>query len=453
MANQVIAPNVLEEQNQRRLPLGGARRLAVVAVLAAVLVAAAVWSQPVLAAMQLSFFNIVANPTGVVLEWGTSAEVNLAGFDILCKQASEPDSAYHPIGFMPAKGGPTTPAQYTFPVTSGLIPGVPYCFQLREVTTDGSIGEAPALCGYGPNVTPTPSLGVIPTFFITQTAVIGVIPTDAAGNPIRIPPLPGAVPVAVPTDAFGNPVVTPVAPAAIPTDAFGNPIPAAVATDAFGNPMPAAVATDAFGNPVPAAVATDAFGNPVPAAVATDAFGNPVPVAVPTDAFGSPLPTPQPPTPTINPFAPPTPIVVTPQAAAPVDSALAAAAPAESAFAAAAPVDPALAAAAPDPALMPAAALAPAAQYVVVTATPTQAPVALGVVLTPLPTTTPAPPGLQLVNGAEPTTQNLMVMFLCLTFTGASAIGVLGLISGIMFMRGRSTQQTSIERYTTPRRR
>ena len=110
-------------------------------------------------------------------------------------------------------------------------------------------------------------------------------------------------------------------------------------------------------------------------------------------------------------------------------------------------------AAAADPALVPAAALAPAAQYVVVTATPTQAPVALGPVLTPLPTTTPAPPGLQLVSGAEPTTQNLMVMFLCLTFTGASAIGILGLISSILFMRGRSEQQTSIARYTPPRRR
>ena len=217
----------------------GARRLTAVAVLAAVLLAAAVWSQPVLAAMQLSYFNITSNPTGVVLEWGTAAEINLAGFDVLCKQATEPDSAYHPIGFMPAKGGPTTPATYTFPVTSGLVPGASYCFQLREVTTDGSIGEAPALCGYGPNVTPTPSLGVIPTFFVTQTAVIGALPTDAAGNPIRIPPLPGVVP----TDAFGNPVVTPVAPAAIPTDAFGNPVlqavPAPVATDAFGNPVSA----------------------------------------------------------------------------------------------------------------------------------------------------------------------------------------------------------------------
>ena len=403
------------------------------------MLAAAVWSQPVLAAMQLSYYNILANPTGVVLEWGTTAEVNLAGFDVLCKQATEPDSAYHPIGFMPAKGGPTTPAQYTFPVTTGLVPGVPYCFQLREVTTDGSIGEAPALCGYGPNVTPTPSLGVIPTFFITQTAAIGALPTDAAGNPIRIPPLPGVVP----TDAFGNLVVTPIPPlpGAVPTDAFGNPVVTPIP------PLPGAVPTDAFGNPVPAALATDAFGNLVPAAVATDAFGNPVPQVVPTDAFGSPLPlpgapTPLPPMPTIDPFAPPTPIIVTPQAAAPVDPALMAAAP----------VDPALAAAAADPALVSAAALAPAAQYVVVTATPTQAPVALGAVLTPLPTTTPVPPGLQLVSGAEQTTQNMMVMFLCLTFTGASAIGMLGLISSIMFMRSRAEQQTSIERYP-PRRR
>jgi hypothetical protein len=46
-----------------------------------------------------------------------------------------------------------------------------------------------------------------------------------------------------------------------------------------------------------------------------------------------------------------------------------------------------------------------------------------------------------------------MVMFLCLTFTGASAIGVLGLITSILFMRGRTSQQTAIERYTPTRRR
>ena len=62
--------------------------------------------QTALAAVQLNFFNVIAFPTSVMLEWSTAGEVNLAGFDIQCKQANEPDTAYHEIGFQPAKGGP-----------------------------------------------------------------------------------------------------------------------------------------------------------------------------------------------------------------------------------------------------------------------------------------------------------------------------------------------------------
>ncbi|MFN8470261.1 MAG: hypothetical protein U0X20_32200, partial [Caldilineaceae bacterium] len=294
----------------------------VLAPLAAVILFACV--QTALAAVQLNFFNVIAFPTSVMLEWSTASEVNLAGFDIQCKQANEADTAYHEIGFQPAKGGPNVGALYDFPVTSGLVPGNSYCFRLKEVTTDGSPGEVFDRCGYGPMVTPTPGFGAIPVFTPVP------VQTDAFGNPIVPTPTP-QVPV-VATDAFGNPITQ--IPGAVPTDAFGNPIPPtpfnptsplappqAVATDAFGNPLPPtpapqAVATDAFGNPLPAtpvpqAVATDAFGNPLPPtpapqAVATDAFGNPVPTAssispLPTpsvaaaaayDAYGNPIATP-----------------------------------------------------------------------------------------------------------------------------------------------------------------
>jgi hypothetical protein len=49
-----------------------------------------------------------------------------------------------------------------------------------------------------------------------------------------------------------------------------------------------------------------------------------------------------------------------------------------------------------------------------------------------------------------PTTQNLMIMLLCLTFTGASGIGILGLITSVMFMRSRSSQREFYDRYSLP---
>ena len=96
----------------------------------------------------------------------------------------------------------------------------------------------------------------------------------------------------------------------------------------------------------------------------------------------------------------------------------------------------------------------PAVEYVVVTATPTQASVALAPVaeFTPLPTVTPMSGSMQLANSMEPTTQNLMVLLLCLTFFGASSIGVLGLITSVMFMRSRSGQREFYDQLSVKRR-
>lgn len=451
-----------------------------------------------LAALQLNYFNVIAFPTSVTLEWSTASEVNLAGFDVQCKLASEPDSAFHEIGYVRAKGGPNVGALYTFNVASGVVPGVSYCFRLKEITTDGSPGEVIDRCGYGPLVTPTPGSGAIPVF--TPIAV----PTDAFGNPIVPTPTPAVpAPPAVPTDAFGNPIPpTPFIPQAVPTDAFGSPlptpmIPGAVPTDAFGNPLPTpiipgAVPTDAFGNPlptpiIPGAVPTDAFGNPlpptptplIPGAVPTDAFGSPLatptlPVsaaAVPTDAFGNPLapmaPASADPAAVAtdafgNPLAPDPFVAATQTAAASATAAATVALTDPQAIAAAnAASQEALAAAATNMAAAAAGVpvnvpvVTPTPAFIVVTATPTPAPVALAPVYTPLPSATPAPAGMQLASTLDPSqnlTQNLMVMLLCLTFTGASGIGIVGLITSVMFMRSRSSQREFYERTNTRRR-
>lgn len=398
--------------------------------------------QPALAAIELSYFYVISNPASVILQWGTRSEFNVQGFEIQCKEANEPDIAFHRIGFLPAKGGPSTPAQYNFPVTTGMQPGVAYCFRLLELTTDGTPGEAHDRCGYGPNVTPTPGApGVIPT---TDPNMAPAVPTDAFGNPIVQPQA---------TDMFGSPLTTPQQ-----FDQFGNPIPQQQ-FDQFGSPLPLPVATDMFGNPIqqldqfgnpvdPAAVQQfDQFGNPIPQQQQFDQFGNPIPqqqqfdqfgnpITQQFDASGSPLATP---TFTPDPLAPPTPIVVTPIPGGPRGDGSAMQPP---------PDDPALAQSSSGEF-----ANVEAPAYIVVTAVPTEPPVALAAAMTPLATVTPTTPVFQLVNAMAPTTQNLMVMLLCLTFTGATGIGILGLITSVMFMRSRSSQREFYDRYNSPRRR
>jgi hypothetical protein len=399
--------------------------------------------QPALAAIELSYFYAIANPSSVILQWGTRSEFNVQGFEIQCKGADEPDIAFHRIGFVPAKGGPSTPAQYTFPVTTGMQPGAAYCFRILELTTDGTPGEAHDRCGFGPGVTPTPgALGVIPT---VDPNIPPAVPTDAFGNPIVQPQA---------TDMFGSPLPQPVA-----TDAFGNPLPPQQ-FDAFGSPLPQPQQFDQFGNPIPQPQQQfDQFGNPIPQPQQQfdqfgnpitptplpqfDQFGNPIPQPqqqfdqfgnpIATDPFGSPLATP---TFTPDPLLPPTPIVVTPLANDPRG------------VGQPPPVEPAAAVQGTDADL--AYVEAPAPAYIVVTAAPTEPPVALGAAMTPLPTVTPTPPAFQLVNALAPTTQNLMIMLLCLTFTGASGIGILGLITSVMFMRSRSSQREFYDRYSLP---
>ena len=92
-----------------------------------VLVALAIWlAQPALAAIELNYFTVIANPASVILQWGTLNEFNVQGYEIQYTREDEPEAAYHRIGFLPAKGGESLPAQYRFPVTSGIETGVPY---------------------------------------------------------------------------------------------------------------------------------------------------------------------------------------------------------------------------------------------------------------------------------------------------------------------------------------
>ncbi len=93
------------------------------------------------------------------------------------------------------------------------------------------------------------------------------------------------------------------------------------------------------------------------------------------------------------------------------------------------------------------AATTPAPDYLVVTATPTLAAITLAPTLTPLATVT-AQPNFNLASMVQPSTQNVALLFLCFTFFGASGLGILGLLTSLLYMRSRSKG----DRYRTQRR-
>lgn len=363
--------------------------------------------QTALAAVQLNFFNVISYPTSVTLEWSTASEVGVAAFDVKCKEANAPESDYHSIGLVQTKGGPNVGALYTFPVTSGVTPGVAYCFRLQEITTDGSQGEAIDRCGYGPAVTPTPGLGAILTFTPVPTLPFGVTPTPA-------------LPPAVPTDPFGFPIVTPtLPPPGQPVDPFQSPLPTPF-NPGFPTPI------------IPATTPLDPFQSPLPTPFDP---GFPTPI-LPSSAMADP---------SSNPLADPLAVVLPPAPAVATVDPMAAAG--VQAVVTEAPIPPPESAAAARD--VPAAETTP--EYVVVTATPTQPPVAVAQVMTPLPTATPMPGTLQVADALAPTTQNLMIMLLCLTFTGAGGIGILGLITSVMYMRARTSQRDFYDQYSRRR--
>ena len=146
-------------------------------VIASLILGFGVW--PVSAAVELLDYRVRSSQGDVLLLWNTAHEYDLSGFEVLCKKASEPETAYHSIGFREAQGGPERGAQYYFLVNQGLAPGQSYCFRLREATTNNQPGEVFDQCGYGLGITPTPP--VTTTVAITNTIVL-TMPHEVTGT-------------------------------------------------------------------------------------------------------------------------------------------------------------------------------------------------------------------------------------------------------------------------------
>lgn len=379
-------------------------RLALLCLAVVIALAAA---KPAWAAFVLEYFSARTVQNDLLLEWETSSEYNINGFELYCKEESLPDDQYHLIGTRPSVGAIDSGAGYNFLVTSGLEPGVTYCFRLQEIPTDGSPPEYRDICGYGINIAPeTPGLATPQT---TPLAGIAASPTVAQ--------------VLLPTAAVGQ--GTPITIDALPTSVQ---VPGAAPTSTF-TPAPPITAT-----PFPPAISTPPETQP---AQPNSPFATPTwtPLPSPTldmsnDAFNSPAATP-----TVTPWPTATwtpPVTDTPMAAAPPSDAMAPGSPQANAGAATGDgsgqtVD---ASAVTTPA------------YIVVTSTPTPANQTPEATFTPLPTATVLPmTEASLFSLANPSVENLILLTLCFIFLGAGGIGALGLIATVLYVRSRQTSR------------
>lgn len=364
------------------------------------------------AAIELAYFRGTSSASSILLEWATISEFNVSGFEILCKMESEPDTAFHHIGARIAQGTPTQGASYSFNVTA-LEEGVRYCFRLREATTDNTPGEQFDICGYG--------LGIMPAVLdvvgdVTPTSIVlqsppGVTPaptlqTPGGFVPGDVTPTPFAAnQFTSPLDPFDSPLGQPTSPLPTPPDQFSDPNVASIGLSPTPTVTPTPSATATVQAPGSLIGGTNFTLDPFALASQTPTF-TPAMMEMPTET----------PTETATeisgaPFVQQSPLVFDPGAVGP-DS-----------------VQPSL------PMEEPA---TPTPIYFVVTATPTPDPVlAAAPVFTPWPTPTqPAP--FQAGSLLAPTSQNLMVMLLCLIFLSASGLGILGLVTSIIYMRSQT---------------
>jgi hypothetical protein len=453
----------------------------------------------VAAAIELEYFIVVPTQHDITLQWATAAEYDLSGFEVLCKREGELDNAYHVIGEVPAEGSPQEGATYLFPITSGLKRGVTYCFRLREVPISGEPGDIFDQCGYGLGIVPTPTIRIPLTdtaalratesaLAITSTLVAAnqlataVAAAEATVSALRAtaavtvtPTLTGAAQLAPTLTAIAqiSPTLTAFAvlnsaPTFTPTP--GGVITGQMAVDSTQTAIAATQTANAlFGGGVPLETPTFTptptfdFTNQEPfnitltmqsvqateTMLAVQASGFPPETPTPTQIGDSPLQQQNIDPRTGFPIDPNTGWATNPLTGEQFDPA--------TGF----PIDPSTGqpiTPTPDPNLVPptplpqsaalpeggtaiAANNTPEPVFTVVTATPASSATPLPPTLTPLPTATATLSGVNLANLMAPTTQNLTLMLLCFTFFTASGLGILGLITSVIYMRSQRDRE------------
>lgn len=365
-------------------------------------VALSVW--PAAADAVIKYFIVIPYTDKIVLQWSTQNEYDLSGFEVLCKQETELDNDYHVIGTVPAQGSPQQGANYTFPVLSGLQPGISYCFALRDVTVQGRSENMFPRCGYGLGITPTPAMTVTVTDALGLNATAVIRSAQATATALFY----DANATAAALSSSGIFTFTPT------------PITGTVGITATPTVSPNLNLTGTIpftATPTPIVVATvDITATQQASLNATLQAANQPPTPV-QPGGESPLATPSP---TITATATLTTgsvsqLPITPpevdQASAPVTDVNSAA--------------------------NQVAAL-PSPLYIAVTQTPTPVITPLPPTLTLLPSPIPTQESLRLVDAlTAPGLQNITLMLLCLTFVTTSGLGILGLVTGALYMRSR----------------
>jgi len=387
-----------------------------------------------LAAIELAYYRGSATANAVFLEWATVREVNVNGFEILCKKIEDPETAFHPIGSRIALGSPTSGATYNFDITSGLIPGQQYCFRLREITTDNTPGEEFDLCGFGLGITPAPTpITVVVSIPITLTPTVVTV-TEVPGLPAAPTLVPTLDPALLALTTTPTPTTDPFAvpsPPLVPQQPQSDlPTPFPTPTETI---VPQSVAPQQPSSPLGASPDTSVAASQDVIGAAAQAPAQEVPSETPTE------------TPTATPLVTDTPLPIEIATQPPIEeptSAITQTNPLSQAVSSnlAAGVPPGAAPALPDNSAPPADATA-TPLYIVVTATPTPlAALAVAPTFTPWPTAVPTQT-FGLGSLLVPNTQNLMVGLLCLIFVSASGLGALGLVTSVLYMRSQSRRE------------
>ncbi|MEZ4673565.1 MAG: hypothetical protein R2932_04885 [Caldilineaceae bacterium] len=359
-------------------------------------IGAIVW--PLYAAMELNYFDVFVGEDKLTIEWSTASENDLLGFQLYCKEEDEPNNKYHVIAERLAQGSQAQGAVYRVDVTEGIEPNTSYCFRLEELPMNNQQGEIIDRCGYGFNITPTPvstpTMTTAATISDTQEITSELVLTATVVQPIVITATPVLTDSSTVSPSLSGAVSDTATPSAENSDA-GVVFPTAT-TESEPQFTPSVVEEVT-------ATATPISQSPLLPTIT---------ITAPVDGEASETIL----APDIVQSSRGLSTTLENTSSAP-DQSIAMQSNAQSA-------DTTVA----NP------------PYIILTATPT--PVALA----QIPTFTPFPITINTIESnpiaaAIPNTQSLMILLLCGVFSGASGLGILGLVTTLLYMRSRNSEQ------------
>jgi len=346
------------------------------------------------AAMALNYFDILIDSEKVTLEWSTASEHEVLGFELYYKEEMASQSRYEFVGEEIAQGNKERGAIYRIDITDRLKSTMSYCFRLKEITLNDDRGEIIDRCGYGLSITPTPvTVTIEETELITPSATITI--SQGLTDTILVSPT-----LVVPT------IVQPIIVTSMPT-----------ATTTISQPVE---------TPIPV--------NTIEAEVTVASTPSPTVQPALSTPIDSPLPTPTAPLSSSNQEGLATNLenqnpTELPVGASTVDQ------PIVDISADLPLTESVITTLVPESPLATSIAMANP-PYVVLTVTPRPANDAVAT-FTPFPTTL-ASDNPNVVLALLPNTQNLMIVLLCGVFSGASGLGILGLVTTLLYMRSRN---------------